>query len=365
MSSSGPRVRNRMRRRRYCFTLPNPNGAEFIIMTNVLADGNVAEHCSMLSFLIMQSERGQPSVNEPDGLFHYQCYVEFKKAIEWNTVNAIFSPVRKRCHVEGARTNANVNIRYCSKLDSRCMDHDHSLAGQWGRAKQSGGSCQVAIKIQNKMPVAQVVDEHPGFALLNMTNINNFVSYVKGPRKKQPEIVILCGKTGSGKSQFCVKEYPDAYWVNPPTVSGKVWWGNYHSQDVCVLDDFHAGWFPLTMLLRLLDSTPYMVHPKGHETIFNSGVLVFTSNIDPRDWYKNFKGDAKHKKALERRIREFAKIYDCSVVEPDELSFDGDGEDVLEYRRVVRPEDFQFRELDFSIRAGNGDVSQGNGFNMF
>ncbi len=124
-------------------------------------------------------------------------------------------------------------------------------------------------------------------------------------------------------------------------------WGHYVGQNVCVFDDFHSGWFPLTRLLRLMDSTPALVSPKGQQVPFTSGTLVFTSNVDPRDWYGSYKGKKAHKDALERRIQDFAEVIDCTktgVTLPR-------GGVAWSYHRKKRTELFEFRDnqsWDFS-----------------
>ncbi len=119
-----------------------------------------------------------------------------------------------------------------------------------------------------------------------------------------------------------------------------------------------------------------MVQPKNHEVPFNSGTLVFTSNVDPRDWYagygeadsegnedKNAKQKKAHKDALERRIQDFAEIIDCTKV------LVGTPRGVFSsYRRVKRTETFKFRDyggLDFSDGTNVQDQPGGDGFGYF
>ncbi len=136
-------------------------------------------------------------------------------------------------------------------------------------------------------------------------------------------------------------------------------------QDIAIFDDFHAGWFKLTDLIRLFDSTPMLVAPKGDQVPFTSSLLVFTSNVDPRDWYSGYKGRVEHKDALERRIQEFATIVDCTVSTVETVF----GSSVRRVR-TPRTETFKFRDdfgdsfgsLDLGISAGVGDMSQGNGY---
>ncbi len=344
------------RRRRFALTLNNPTPAEAVKWNTVIVDGNVAEHAKDLTFFVVQTEKGDGSVGDSAlGTVHYQAYCEFKKAVEWSAVKKIFGD---RIHIENARANAACNIRYCTKNRTRFEGGDICIAGQWGTPKKGGGAMLCAIKILNGAKKDQIVEEHPDICMLNMPKVEAFIANAKGPRTEKPKVTILYGLTGSGKTQYCVRTYgSEVYWVPPPD-SGRVWFGHYMGQDVCVFDDFHAGWFTLTHLLRILDSTPLLVAPKGGQVPFNSGQLVFTSNVDPRDWYSAYKGKKAHKDALQRRIVDFAEIFDCIREEvgtphgPVWIS-----------RMVKRTETFTFREgFGYDFAAGVGDMTEGNGF---
>ncbi len=341
----------RIRRRRYAMTLNNPTALDCVLWNSIILDGNDAEHASNLTFFVVQTEKGD------NGTIHYQAYCEFKKAVGLNEVKAIFG---SRVHCQGAFKNANSNIRYCTKNDTRFTGEDVCIAGQWGSAKSRGNIMQAALKILDGADATQIMDEHPDLMLLHFPKIESFIAYAKGPRLEKPKITILYGITGSGKSQYCVNLFgAKAYWVSPPSKSG-VWWGHYTGQDVCVFDDFHAGWFKLTVMLRLLDSTPLMVAPKGGQVPFNSAKLIFTSNVDPCDWYSSYEGKKAHKDALERRLQDFAEIIDCEMIDQPT----GMGHTVRVMERTKRTETFKFRD-DYGLNllpAGVGDMSQGNGF---
>ncbi len=326
------------RRRRFALTLNNPTVIECIQWQTVLSIGNDAEHASDLTFFVVQTEKGDGSVGDSAlGTIHYQGYCEFKKAVEWSAVKKIFGD---RIHIENARANAAANIRYCTKNRTRLTGWMSCISGQWGTPKRGGGAMSCAIKILNGAKVGEIVEEHPDICMLHMPRIESFIAYAKGPRTSKPKVTILFGVTGCGKSQYCLKTFGlDAYWVPPPD-SGRVWFGHYMGQDVCIFDDFHDHWFMLTHLLRILDSTPLLVAPKGGQVPFGSGHLVFSSNVDPRDWYSAYKGKKAHKDALQRRIRDFAEIYDCELGPVPS----GMGHEVVVQKRVKRTELFTFRD---------------------
>ncbi len=334
-----PRIRSsRIRRRRFALRFSNPTVQDCLRWNNVLLLGSDAEHCGDLTFFVMQTERGDgTSGDSTEGLVHYQAYCEFRKAVEWSSVKKIFG---HGLHVENARANAAANIRYCTKNRTRLLGEDICIRGQWGLPKRSGNQMMCAIKILGGAKLEQIVDEHPAMALLHMAHLESLIAFAKGARHERPKVTILFGKTGCGKSQYCMNEFGvSAYWVTPPE-SGRVWFGHYTGQDVCIFDDFHAGWFTLTHLQRIIDSTPLLVSPKCAQVPFNSGYLVFITNVDPRDWYSGYKGKKEHKVALERRIREFAEIWDCSL----ETFATGMGHSRMRQRRVRRTDTFTFRD---------------------
>lgn len=339
---------SRLRKRRFCLTLNNPTALDCVKWNTVVLEGCLAEGASKLTYFVVQSERGD------EGTFHYQAYAEFKTGVGWTTLKAIFGD---RVHIIDSRGSPSANIIYCTKPDSRVTGENLCVSGQWGTPKRGGGVTAAAIKVLNGASLAEIVSDHPGIAMMSMGKIESLIAYAKGPRTERPKVIVLYGLTGCGKSQYCMRTYgTSAHWVSSP-VNGRVWWGGYVAQDVCILDDFHSGWFSLTWLIRMFDSTPFVVEPKGGEVPFNSGTIVVTCNVDPRDWYLAYKGKPAHKDALERRIQDFAEIYDCTRGPAVPLG-------VSSMIKVVRTETFKFRRgggLDFSVPAGNGDTT-GNGF---
>ena len=222
---SEPRDRtNRIRRRRFALTLNNPTAVDCVRWNSVILDGREAEHAENLTFLVVQTEKGNGEGDSPsdvNGTVHYQAYCEFKKQVEWSTVKKIFGT---RVHIENARAGSSANIRYCTKNDTRFTGGAVCINGQWGTPRKGGGTTMAAIKILNGASLETIVEEHPDLALLHLGKLEGFIAYAKGPRTTIPKIVILFGLTGCGKSQHCLKKYGvrDAFWLSPPQ-GGRVW----------------------------------------------------------------------------------------------------------------------------------------------
>ena len=64
-----------------------------------------------------------------------------------------------------------------------------------------------------------------------------------------PEVWVLWGPSGTGKSRFVAACWPDAFWKAPESK----WWDGYSGQETVVLDDFKDYAMPLVELQRLLD----------------------------------------------------------------------------------------------------------------
>ncbi len=348
----------RIRQRRFALTLNNPTASECVRWNAVILEGNEAPHCLDLTYFVVQTEKGTGVPGDsPLGTVHYQAYCEFRKATAWSSLKKIFGD---RIHIEEAEATSAQNIVYCTKNETRFTGGEFCIRGSWGTPKKGGGATEVAIKILNGATVEDIVAQHPGVAMMNLPKIEAFVAHSKGHRSWRPKVTILYGSTGCGKSQYCFETYgTEAYWVSPPD-SGRVWFGHYVGQDVCIFDDYNDDWFSLQHMLKIMDSLPLMVAPKGSQVPFTSRHLVFTTNVEPKDWYSAYKGKQEHKDALARRIVDFAEIYDCSV---DTGRF-GMGEGFFVRHRIRRTEVFSFREhfgME-AIAAGVGDLPSGNGF---
>ena len=74
-----------------------------------------------------------------------------------------------------------------------------------------------------------------------------------------PEVWVLWGPSGTGKSRFVAARWPDAFWKAPESK----WWDGYSGHETVVLDDFKDYGMPLVDLQRLLDWYPLWVEVKG------------------------------------------------------------------------------------------------------
>ena len=131
------------------------------------------------------------------------------------------------------------------------------------------------------------------------------------------EIILIIGPTRTGKSRAArtlsgvhlengVEVANGVYWKPPGE-----WWDDYDGEHTVVWDEFSGASCAFRTLLRILDSYPLLVPIKGGFAQFRSRRVVFTSNIDPTEWY-NY-AELGHPEwesnPLNARIRECGRVY--------------------------------------------------------
>lgn len=185
-------------------------------------------------------------------------------------------------HWEPMRGTAEQARDYCKKDDSR-------LDGpwEWGTLTTKGRTAglETAIElIKARATDSAIAEAAPRVWVSHYRGLQELRRALKitaEQRSAPPEIWILWGPSGTGKSRFASEHWPDAYWKAP----NNVWWDGYWGQETVVLDDFSGRTLTLTDCQRLMDPYPLMVEIKGGMVPMVAKRLVFTSNWHPRDWY--------------------------------------------------------------------------------
>lgn len=249
-----------------------------------------------VSFVVMQLERTQ------EDRLHYQGYVQLprKQRLTW-----LRRHVLEKAHWEVARGTANDNIAYCTKEDSR-------EAGPWrcGDVKHQGvensfDECVEAVK--EGMPLHEAAEAWPGVWVKHSRGLCDLRQRLQLKRDRRafgpegPEVWVLYGSSGTGKSRFVAEHWPDAFWKIP----GEKWWDGYEEHETVVLDDFKVGELRLTDLQRLLDWNPLWVEVKGGAVPMLAKRYVITSNYHPSEWYP--KADVHG--TIMRRVHDFAEAH--------------------------------------------------------
>ena len=133
------------------------------------------------------------------------------------------------------------------------------------------------------------------------------------------EVRVYYGDPGSGKSCRAFDEAGDDVYPLGHS-NGGAWFDGYAGQRTVVIDDFY-GWLPWSFLLQLCDRYPFRVPTKGSHLPFLSRVLIFTSNVHPRQWYDfNTKPHMQYA-ALARRITTLVEMNTPACEHPHGLGY--------------------------------------------
>jgi hypothetical protein len=186
---------------------------------------------------------------------------------------------------------------YVTKAASRVAE----LPGYGALTDDSGHRSDLDIlyeHIANGMPLWDVMSRFPKQFMRNHAAVSKLCAMYDKPRPYGPSTVeIWWGPTGTGKSHRAFHEYPEAY---RKTIPGK-WWEGYKGESVVVFEEFNPEEdkeLRLPELLKILDKYPYQIEIKGASLQLRANHFIFTTNIDPRQWYNGH----PQQPALARRI---------------------------------------------------------------
>lgn len=285
---------NNRRSRRWCFRISNPT------------EEDNPEGWSDWRYLVWQKEQGEHG----ERTIHLQGYVVWNQARTFNWVKC----QHEGAHWEQARGNLEQNIAYCTKEETR-------IAGPWirGHKPQAGKRNDIHDCTDMLDRGASLREVALAYPVPYVKYHNGFKSYrleTAQDRSGQPNIIILWGPTGCGKSKLVYDTFPQAY--RKP--KGK-WWDGYHTQDTVVFDDFYS-WITYDEILRILDWYPLMVEIKNGYVRLVANTFVFTSNKDPMLWYVGGRDGRpeRNRNALWRRFKDFGLVMQWSDLTDDFVS---------------------------------------------
>jgi len=265
-----------MAARNYVFTENNPST-------------NQPSWPECIKYASWQLERGA------DGTPHLQGYIELSSSRKLAFVKAILP----RAHWEIRRGTQAQAREYSRKEDTR-------IDGPWEHGTYEPHlpgkrSDLLAVKdaIDTGMSEPDLWETHFGDMCRYHKAFNEYKRAKHEDRNWPTRVYLVIGPPGCGKTRYCARNAPTAYWKSR-TGNDNQWWDGYDGHSDVVIDEFY-GWIRYDTLLRLIDRYPLLVECKGGTRKFVARRIFITSNRDWRDWYPNI-GDMG---ALERRINEF------------------------------------------------------------
>lgn len=289
-----------LRSKYWCFTLNNPKSEEVESLKCKL--GIINGPCS---YIIWQYEKGD------SGTEHLQGYLEYKTRKRFNSVKR---DIGDRAHIErrmDKRGNARA-IQYCKKEGGwnqfefgKPVEYEHRKLEEVARKLASG-----------EESIMDIAERDPHLYVKHHNGLQNLVNLKCAKRNWAMKIIVLFGKTGTGKTRWAYEKYPNSYTGMWPT-GGRWWWDGYQGEESVILDEFKHQ-IKLVDMLTLLDRYPLKIERKGGWDHFRSKTIIITTNIEPQDWYP--KCTSQEKEPLWRRLHEFGTLIHVKLEDgPDDI----------------------------------------------
>lgn len=232
-----------------------------------------------LDYAVFQVEQGA------EGTRHFQGYLEFTRKIRLSTIKKL--QYATRMHLE-KRQGTRVQARdYSMKEDSRIDGpFEYGIFAAVAQGKRSDLSLAIDT-LHATSSLREVAADHPATFVRYYRGLGQLLNIAPPVRSSPPEVVLLYGPPGCGKTRFVHdEEEPEDLWCSPPGDSMK-WFDFYSNQPAALFDDFDGKFSHVTLstLLRVIDRYAIRVPVKGGYTSWAPQRVYITSNFHPSEWY--------------------------------------------------------------------------------
>lgn len=232
-----------------------------------------------------------------NGTPHLQGLVVMQNAVRLATLRSKFS---KRAHWEPMRGTFEQAKEYCKK-DGLYWCWGQEPVGRGARSDIKSITDSIVAGATNK----EILMEHGDKALRMLSGITTARAIMNEVKRDWVmDVRIYWGPPGVGKSRAVWDEFGIDHVYTK--MNGK-WWDGYAGETCVIIDDFDpANCFDMVydFYLKLMDRYPMRIEWKGGSGQFYSKAIVFTSNMDPAEWFPT----KSNRGAFFRRVSEIRHI---------------------------------------------------------
>lgn len=271
----------------WCFTYNNPAcAAEHFIRVFKAAGASY----------IVFGEETAPETGTP----HWQGYVEFDKVKRFGQVRRLVEGL----HVEYRLGTQQQAIDYCKGLSAGKTPNEvvHEDGTPTPNVAGRRNDIHDAVETLKSGGLAAVAEENPIALVKYPRGMLLLQTLLPHRAKPNPEVILLFGPTGCGKTKRFFDECSvDNYWRAP--ITDGIWFDGYCGQPDALFDDFDGkcSKWSLRFVLQLLDRYPINVPTKGGFVEWVPERIYITTNFFPRLWY-DWSNREQQWPALVRRI---------------------------------------------------------------
>ena len=240
------------------------------------------------------------------GREHLQMFAYAHKPMRYTQWEKIFKPyMTVHWNFEQMRGSFQSNQKYCSKEGKLEEYGERPFQGMRRDLLSLKRKLDEGIK---PLDLAED-DEYFGVVAKHHRFAETYSDHRKGKVLKMcreaPNVYLLKGEPGSGKTSWCDNKFGVGNWVKLPSPTNNTWWFTREccTSDTIVIDDVGPTKVPeIETLLEWLDRYAFQAPIKGGNQWCKPKNWVLTTNVEPATWWEKAKGI--HIDALERRISE-------------------------------------------------------------
>lgn len=247
--------------RNVCFTLNNPDCTKDVMRARMDA--------SLRPTYCVIGDEIAPTTGTP----HFQGYVEFPRAITYNTILKTLVGA----HLEPRMGTAEQAANYC-KEDGQWIE--------WGEISKQGARSDLtqAVASLRTGGISQVARDHPVEYVKFHRGLHalHFIDLASKSREP-PEVVFCFGPPGCGKTRLALGDGSNT----AKLCLAQGWFDGYLGEREVIFDDFDGARskLALSQLLNYLDRYATLVPVKGGHVPLVASVIWVTSNLHWKQWY--------------------------------------------------------------------------------
>lgn len=273
-----------MTSRHWCFTSYRPD----LFIGENAKDYYQRYHDLKINYIVYQLERCPETSRE-----HIQGYVEFK--VPCRIPHAKVQLRDTTAHLEKRKGTRQQAVDYCKKEDTR-IEGPYEYGNKNNRQGARNDLHHICEMVKTSLNVKDVADEYPELFVKYHKGLRELVNMYVVPRTWKTRVIILWGPPNTGKTRYCFRYDPDAYFLQRGN-GNNLWFDGYNGQGTVIIDDFYNT-IKYDTMLRLCDRYPCRVEIKGGTVEFVPNTIFITTNLHPSDIYK----EIEERDAFWRRV---------------------------------------------------------------